>query len=91
MAKKPNQRKNWQSASLNNLIKKFEDLSSRPLEEPKETDSKEDKKEFIAAKNFISKMRKVTLDVQQLLISLVNYGYVVFAESLPKDKIKTIC
>lgn len=36
-------------------------------------------------------MRKLTVDAQALLMNLINYGYVVFAEYLPRDKINIIC
>lgn len=36
-------------------------------------------------------MRKLTLDVHSLMVNLINYGYVVFAEHLSKEKINLIC
>lgn len=36
-------------------------------------------------------MRKLSLDVQLLMAKLMNFGYVVFAENMPKDKINFIC
>ena len=45
----------------------------------------------MVAKNFITKMRKLTLDAQVILINLINNGYSLFGESLNADKLNVIC
>jgi hypothetical protein len=87
----PNQRRNWQSPILLKLIKKYEELSNKPLEEPKEADPQDEKDEFVKAKNFIARMRKHTLEAFSIMTQLMNNGYVYFLESDDPEKIEVIC
>jgi hypothetical protein len=87
----PNQRRNWQSPVLLKLIKKYEEISNKPLEEPKEADPQDEKDEFVKAKNFIARMRKHTLEAFNIMTQLMNNGYAYFLESDDPEKTEIIC
>lgn len=84
-------KKNWNPVEFFKLQKKFEDLTSKALEEPKEDEAPENFTEFVAAKNFISRMRTHCLEVSNILCNLSQNGYFVFRENLSEGKCKQLC
>jgi hypothetical protein len=84
-------KKAWPSTLFLKLSKKFDEFNSKPLEEPKETDSEEVKAEFVRAKNFVMRIRKHLSEIMQLVNQFTNFGYVVFREDLSKEKALELC
>jgi hypothetical protein len=62
-----NAKKQWNGAIFTKIIKKYEELNSKPIEEPKEGDPEEVKVDFIKAKNFQSRIRSHLREINQLM------------------------
>jgi hypothetical protein len=79
-------KKQWNPVEFLKLHKKFEDLTLKALEEPKEEEPEDVKNEFVRAKNFISRMRRHCTEVSLIFSNLSQMGYYLFREDVPKEK-----
>ena len=73
------------------IYKKYEDLNTKPLEEPKAEDLEQVKEEFIKAKNFAARMRRHCLSVANIISELNQFGYYMFRQELPLEKAEELC
>ena len=62
-----NTKKQWNGTIFTKIIKKYEELNSKPIEEPKEGDPEEAKMDFIKAKNFQARIRIYLREINQLM------------------------
>jgi hypothetical protein len=86
-----NPKKQWAGPVFTKISKKYEELNSKPIEEPKEGEGDEVKAEFIKAKNFQIRIRSYLREINQLIENFSRSGYCLFKEDVPRSRMSQLC